>query len=438
MLIGTPGLAPWTTLTGGRIRGSLPFTDNLAIVVAGATVWSVTPAKAATNIGTVDDGSATVSMASNGTVVMMVDGPNGYIIDPAAGTTVQIVDEDFTGADRVDFIDGYFVVNKSDTGEFQITGLYTPDFDGLDYATAEGGPDNIVTLIVDHRELWLFGQNTTEVWFNTGDVDFPFGRIQGAFLEVGCAAAQSVAKADNSIFWLARDDRGFGTIQRAAGYQPQRVSNHAVEYAIAQYMKAGTIADAVAYTYAQEGHTFYMLTFPTADATWCLDVSTGLWHERAYRDPATALLGRHRSNCQMAFAGLTLVGDYETGDLYSLDLDTFTDNGAAIASIRACPHIANDGKRVIFNALELMMQTGVGLGEGQGVNPQAMLEWSDDGGYTWSNQLWASIGRLGERNSRVRWRRLGSSRDRVFRVTITDPIRRVIVAASLETVGCLV
>lgn len=438
VMYGTPGLAAWTTLDGGRIRGCLRFNDTTAIVVAGTKVWKVAPDTTAVLMGVVDDDSPSVSMASNGTVVMMVDGPNGYIITPAANTVTGIANDSFQGADRVDFVDGYFVFNKPDTGQFQITGLYSADIDGLDYATAEGGPDNIVSVIVDHREVWLLGQNTTEVWYNVGDADFPFQRIQGAFLEVGCAAAMSVAKMDNSVFWLAIDDRGFGTVQRAVGYAPQRVSNHAFEVACARYMKAGTIADATAYTYAQEGHSFYVLSFPSANATWVFDASTNLWHERAYRDPLTGQLGRHRSNCQMLFAGKTIVGDYATGKLYVMDLDLFTDDGDPLPSIRICPHITNDTKRTLFMALELTMQTGVGLPSGQGSDPQAMLRWSDDGGYNWSNERWAPIGKIGATKSRVRWTRLGQSRDRLFMVTITDPVRRVITGANLETAACIV
>lgn len=431
MLIGTPGLKRWTTLDGGGIRGCEAITQQIAIVVSGPNVWKVTTGKAATLLGTIADLETPISMAYNGTVAMLVDGPNGYFIDPNGGVT-QITDPAFEGADRVDFIDGYFAWNKPDTGQFQITTLYGTDIDALDFATAEGGPDNLVTLIVDHRELWLLGEDTTEVWYNSGDVDFPFQRIQGAFLEVGCAAAMSVAKADNSIFWLARDDRGFGTVQRAAGYVPQRVSNHAVEYAIARYER---IDDAIAYTYSQEGHTFYMLSFPSAEATWCFDISSGRWHERAYRY-SDGTLGRHRSNCQMNFAGLTLVGDWEDGRVYEMDLDTFTDDGDLIPAIRACPHIAADGKFVLHTALELFMQTGVGLPDGQGSNPQAMLQYSDDGGYSWSNERWVSIGKIGERKARVRWTRLGKSRDRVYRVVVTDPIRRVFTSASLTTLPC--
>lgn len=431
MLIGTPGLLLWTNLTGGNVRGEIVFDSGTSIVVVGDTVWKVLTDKTATNIGNVVDEGPVVSMASNGQVIMMVGGQYGYFINPTTNTVTQIDDPDFEGSTNVYFVDGFFVFNKLNTGQFQITQLYGEDIDGLDFATAEGAPDPIVSLIVDHREVWLLGVDSTEVWINTGSADFPFQRIQGAFLEIGCAAAQSVAKMDNSFYWLAFDERGYGTVQRAQGYSNVRVSNHAVEYAIGNYSR---IDDAVAYTYTQEGRSFYVLSFPTADRTWCLDPSNGLWHERAYYN-ADGSEGRHRSNCQMNFAGLTLVGDWENGNVYSMDLDTYSDNGNPIVALRRCPHITNNTDYEFFQVLELTMQTGVGLPSGQGSDPQAMLRWSDDGGYSWSNQRTASIGKIGERKARVRWNRLGKSRDRVFEVSISDPVKRIITDSALRVVG---
>lgn len=429
-LIGTPGLSLWTTLAGGGIRGSLRFSAALAVVVCGPNVYTVDNAGVGTLRGTVSDLNTPVSMASNGQVVMIVTGPAGYALNPTTGSLTPIVNAAFTGADRVDFVDGYFVFNKPGTGQFQITGLYTTDIDLLDFATAEGSPDLLISLIVDHRELWLFGENSTEVYFNSGNSDFPFERIQGAFIEQGCAAKNSVAKMDNRVFWLTADDRGQGMVMSAVGYQPQRVSDHALEYAIGQM---SVISDAVAYTYQQEGHAFYVLSFPTANQTWVLDASTNQWHQRAWRNPADNSMNRHRSNCHMAFVNENIVGDWETGKLYRLDLDVFTDNGDPIARVRTCPHVSDpDYRWQVFDALQVDMQTGVGLTTGQGSDPKAMLQWSTDGGYSWSNEIWAPIGKLGERRTRVTWRRLGRSRDRVFKVTITDPVRVAIVGASVR------
>lgn len=428
-LLGTPGLAAWLTVAGGSIRGAMRFSATKAIVVAGANVYTVTNGAVATFIGTISAGTTPVSMASNGTIVMLVAGATGYFIDPVGGVVTTITDSSFQGADRVDFLDGYFVFNKRGTGQFQITQLYGASIDPLDFATAEAAPDNLVSLIVDHRELWLFGETTTEIWFNSGNAAFPIERNNGAFIEHGCAACFSVAKLDNTVFWLSSDDRGQGIVYRAAGYQPQRISTHAIEFAIGRLSR---VDDAVAFTYQQEGHSFYVLNFPTGDLTLVYDVATGLWHERAWRD-SNGLLHRHRAQCQMAFAGLMLVGDWETGKLYRLDLDTYTDDGAAIARVRAAPHIAGpDYKRVHYNALQIDMEAGVGLTIGQGSDPQAMLQWSDDGGHTWGNEHWAPIGKLGEYRRRVRWRRLGQSRDRVFRLTITDPVKVAIVGASVD------
>lgn len=430
MLVGTPGKRLWVTLDGGPIRGMLRFNSSVSLVVCGFNVYVVSDTGIPVLVATVGSAYGSVSMASNGTQVMLVTGTDGYIIDPITRVVSKITEGVFQGADTVQFIDGYFAFNKTGTGQFQITQVYGTAIDGLDFATAEGAPDLLLSLLVDHRELWLFGETSTEVFFNSGNVDFPFERINGAFIEQGCAAKFSPAKMDNTVYWLAADERGYGTVQRAQGYSPQRISTHALEFAIGQMSR---VDDAVAYTYQQEGHSFYVLTFPTAQQTWVFDAATDLWHQRAWRDPADNVLKQDRAICQMAFAGETLVGDNSNGNVYVLDLDYFTDNGDPIPRVRSCAHLADPEYRYqFFRSLQVDMQTGVGLVTGQGSDPKAMLQWSDDGGYSWSNELWSSIGEVGERRTRVKWRRLGRSRDRIFRVTITDPIRVIMVGASAK------
>jgi hypothetical protein len=425
MLVGTPGLLSWLTAGAGPIRGLFRFNSTVLLVVSGPQVYRVSTSGAATLLtGSLSSGVNPVSMASNGNVVMVTTGgTDGYFIDPVAGTVTQITDADFMGGGNVGFLDGYFVWNVPGTGRFQYSQLYGTDIDGLDFATAEGSPDNLVASIVNYRELWLFGENSTEVWYNQGDTDNIFGRIQGAYMEVGCAAGNSVAKMDNTVFWLGADDRGQGIIYRATGYTPQRVSTHAIEYAIAGY---ATISDAIGYTYQQEGHQFYVLTFPTGNATWVFDASTELWHERAWRN-TDGSLNRHRSNCQAAFAGMTLVGDWQTGAVYSMAMDVYDDAGAAIPRIRAAPYLTNDDNTwQIYDAVEFDMQTGVGGFSGA----TAVLQWSDDDAATWSNDVQLSLGYIGE-NVRVRARRLGKARARVFRLTITDSVKVAIVGATV-------
>lgn len=428
MLVGTPGLKPWATLPTANVRGLIKFSATQAIAIAGSTAYSLNAAGTATALtGSLDGLMTPVSMATNGSIIMVVTGPHGYFINPSTMVVTQITDTDFYGGTNVYFDDGYFIWNRPDTGQFQITQLYGTAIDALDFATAEGSPDDIVGLCVDHREVWLLGENSTEVWYDSGNALFPFERIQGAFLEIGCAAPYSIAKMDNSIIWLASDDRGYGTVQRAVGYAPKRISTHAIEFAINEY---DTISDAQAFTYSQEGHLFYVLTFPSANATWVYDASCDLWHERAYRS-SDGVLNRIRPNCQMNFAGAIYVGDWQTGKIWAYDLDTYSDDGDVIPRIRACQHISSDMNNQFFHSLQIDMEAGVGLPYGQGVDPQASLQWSNDGGFTWSNEYWKSIGAQGEKRARVKYDRLGTARDRVFRLTITDPVKVCIIGAKL-------
>jgi hypothetical protein len=278
----------------------------------------------------------------------------------------------------------------------------------------------------------VFGTDSTEVWYDAGLTGFPLTPIQGAFNEIGCVAAYSVAKLDNTLFWLGTDARGQGIVYKANGYAGVRVSTHAIEYAIAQY---GDLSNALAYTYQQEGHAFYVLTFPSANATWVYDVATQAWHERAGFENGEFM--RHRSNCQCNFGGNTIVGDFENGNIYKFNLDVYADNGGIqkwLRSWRALPTGTNNLKRTAQHSLQLDAETGVGLNLGQGSTPEAMLRWSDDGGHTWSNEHWAQMGNIGQFGYRTIWRRLGMTlklRDRVYEVSGTDPVKIAIMGAEL-------
>ncbi len=327
------------------------------------------------------------------------------------------------------------VFNEPNSQKVWVTELLDgTSVDPLDFASAEGSPDGLVAINVDHREAWLFGTDSIEVWYDAGLADFPLTRIQGAFNEIGCVAAFSIAKLDNALFWLGTDARGQGIVYRANGYTGVRVSTHAIEYAIAQY---GNLADAVAYTYQQEGHAFYVLTFPTGNATWVYDVSTQAWHERAGWNTALGEFTRHRSNCQCNFGGNTIVGDFENGNIYTLDLDVYADNGGIqkwLRSWRALPTGQNNLKRSAHHSLQLDVESGTGLNDGQGSDPEVMLRFSDDGGHTWSNEHWSKMGKIGQYFKRVFWRKLGMTlklRDRVYEVSGTDPVKMVIVGAEL-------
>lgn len=428
-LVGTPGLSLLlTTAAAGPIRGTHAASNGQAFVVSANKLYRISSAWVATELGTLSSTTGPVSMADNGTYLMIVDGDFGYTWNINTSTFATISDPDFPGADQVTYQDGYFIFNWPATGKFMITDLNGVGVDALDFATAEGAPDDLVGLISDHRDLWLFGSTSVEVFFNSGNADFPFERVQGAYIEHGCAAAFSIAKMNNSVYWLGKDSEGHGIVYTAQGYQPQRISTHAVEQAIQSY---GDISDASAYTYQDGGHFFYVLNFSSANTTWVFDSSTNLWHERAYF--TNGQFERHRADNHMFAHNKHVVGDYQNGKIYELSKTTYSDNGAAIVRRRVSPHVSADMDRVFYKQFQLDIETGVGIdGSGQGDDPQAILEFSDDGGHSWSNEKWTGFGAIGNRKSRAIWRRLGQARDRVFRVTITDPVKVTLIGADLE------
>jgi len=358
-LYGTPGSRKLCTVPGeGGIRAVYTPSSGKMIAVRGDTVYRIDGNwNYVACIGTLLTKSGHVSIADNGTIAAIVDGIYGYTLNLATSVVERITSESFAGgANIVQFLDGYFVFNRPDTQVFFWSDLYSSNVDGLSFASAEGAPDILVSLIVDHRECWMFGDTSTEVFVNTGDPDQPIQRMNGAFLEHGCAAPHSVAKLDNTVFWVGKDSNGHGTIWRANGYTPQRISTHAIEFAIQGYAR---ISDAIAYTYQQDGHAFYVLTFPSANKTWCYDAATQMWHERAYRDTTTGNLGRHRSNCCAFFGGVHVVGDYSDGRIYALDPDYFTDDGDPLVALRSAANLKNAGKRLFHRSILIEVENGV-------------------------------------------------------------------------------
>lgn len=458
-----PGLQLLNTIGTGPIRGLYQFADH-GYVISGVEAFELNSDWSYVKIGDVT-GTTPVSMSDNGTQLFIACNGLSYVYNKDTRDFAAISDGDFAGAVSVGYIDGYFVYNEPNSQRIWVTSfLDALSIDPLDFASAEGSPDNVVSLIVDHREVWVFGTNSVETWYNAGNLDFPLQRIQGAYNEIGCEAPYSVAKLNNAIFWLGSDARGRGIVYQTKGYTGVRVSTHAVEWQIQQY---SSLSDAIGYTYQQDGHSFYVLIFPTANTTWVYDTATEVWHERAGFE--NGQFTRHRSNCQMSYANKIVVGDYQNGNIYAFNLDIYADNGQIqkwLRSWRALPTGANDLKRTAQHSLQLDCDTGVGtngvdpfdplsylstesdqplLTESgnkilatvettTAVNPRAMLRWSDDGGHTWSNEHWTSVGRIGAYGHRAIWRRLGMTlkiRDRVYEVSGTDPVKIVVTGAEL-------
>jgi hypothetical protein len=432
--VGTPGLRRRVTLGEGPIRGAHRASTGQLFVVSGANVYEVFSYwTAQLRSGGLASSSGRVTMADDGTRVVIGDGgATAFQVPLAAGSAVAAIGADCPGG-HVAWQDGYFIHTVPDTGRFAISGLNAITYDALDTATAEGRPDLLVMLLSVGRMVWLFGDETTEVWWNSGDPDFPFARNQAAFIETGTVAAGSCVRAGGSVAWVGSDERGRGTVWHARGFQPVRISTHAVEFALSGYSR---LSEASAFAYQQGGHEFYQLSVPASDddsgGTWVYDFSTSQWHERSYltdtgEEPHRAWVGA------VAF-GEVVVGDREDGRLYTYDLDTYTDDGDPIRRMRQAPHITQSEKRLRFHSLELQVEPGVGLSSGQGSAPVAVLSWSDDGGHTWSNEHEASLGAQGQHKTRVIWRRLGAGRDRVFRVATSEPVPLTWLGAEIDVV----
>lgn len=351
-------------------------------------------------------------------------------------SVMPLSDGAFTGGTSVDILDNYFIYNNPNTQQFAASNILSPITPALSFASKFTGPDNLVTVIVDHGQIYCLGETTSEVWADVGSFPFPFQRIPGSSSQHGIVAKFSVSRLGNSFAYLSKNIRGQAEVVMMNGYFPVRISTHAVENTFINQ----NVTDAIAWTYQQGGHEVYVLSFPSLDITWCYDVATSMWHKWLYCDDSNNY-HRHRGNCCINFQNMMLVGDWQNGNIYELDPTNFTDNGQNIRRLRRTTHLVSDYQREYFDELQVYFQPGVGLTgittplnvETVGANPQAMLRWSNDGGSTWSHEYWVSIGRIGKYKNRAIWRRLGMARDRVFELVVTDPINAVIVAANLKS-----
>jgi hypothetical protein len=437
--------------TGYAVGDTITVTGGIYSQQATYTVATIGGSGAVTGLTTVNNGVYTVvpgtpantTTSGNGTGLTLTltfgtgTGNTGtYVVSASqtvSSTTLYALnfsvipnsDGAFQGANVVDVVDNYFVYNRPNTQQFGSSNPLSPISSALAFSSKDGSPDDLVSLIVDHRELYLMGEVSSEVWVDSGLFPFAFQRIPGTSTQHGIAAKFSIARLGNSFAYVSRNIRGQAQIMMMNGYIPTRISTHAVEQTLTdQY-----IADARAWTYQLEGHEVYVVSFPTLDLTWAYDITTNMWHKWLWVD-TNNVFHRHRGNCHASFQGLNLVGDWEDGNVYQLDALNYTDNGHEIRRIRRAPHLISDYQRQYFHELQIHFQPGVGLPDGSA--PQAMLRWSDDGGSTWSNEHWSSIGVQGAYKNRAIWRRLGQSRDRIFEVVVTDPINAVITAANLK------
>jgi hypothetical protein len=476
----TVAAEPMSTAAAGAIfTGAIVGTTLTVTAVSSGTLYlgqtiqcpGMTANTMITALGSGTGGTGTYTVSSSQTIASQT-------IYALNFTQIPNSDGAFSGGNTVDIVDNYFVYNRPNTQQWAASDALSPITQYNSFASKDGAPDNLVALIVDHREVYLMGEASSEVWVDAGTSPFPFQRIPGTSTQHGIAAPFSLARVGNSFAYVSRNSRGQAQIMQMNGYIPQRISTHAVENTLLnQY-----IDDAIAWTYQLEGHENYVVSFPTLNLTWAYDVTTQMWHKFLYVNDNNQYQ-RHRGNCSAVFQGMVLVGDYANGKIYELDTNNYTDDGQNIRRLRRAPHLVSDLQREYFSELQIQFQPGVGVGgfsntnlpsgvtsntiylgttytltadqslnirsfetyvlgnnqqllpQSTLTNPQAMLRWSNDGGSTWSNEHWASVGQQGKYKNRAIWRRLGMARDRIFEVSVTDPVKFVIVSANLKGEG---
>lgn len=402
-VMATPGLTEWADVGAGPIRGR-HVVGGVLYVVSATVLYSVDSAGNETSIGTIA-GTGPVRMASNYTQLCIAANGTGYVYSGGSLSTPL----SFSVSDVL-YADGYIVWQVQDSEQFFISALDNAlSYDAADITSVEGFPDNLVGMVNDHRELQCYSERSVEIYYNSGALAFPFERQGNAFIERGCFDRDSIVKLDNSVTFMGEDR----VIYTLVGYQPQRISTHWVEHEL----RAATYARA--WTYTQEGHKFYVIEHD--GGTLVFDFSTGAWHKRASWDSSF-----WRCNGSIEAYDRLLLSDRTNGKLYIPSLDVHTEDGETIAMEIQLPTIEAGRERATMYAFEVVCETGVGNSDA--TDPQIMLTYSDDNGYRWSNEMWRSLGQVGEYRTRAIWRKLGQFRQRQMKLRITDAVRRLVIS----------
>jgi hypothetical protein len=399
--------------------------NGVLYVLVNTTLWRVNAAGVGTSVGTIP-GTERVRMATNGTVLVIVrpDVGTGYSCD--GSSTSQIVDAVFTGFGAADvaFIHRYFVFRRPNSGQFFNSGLNALTFDALDIAEAEQVPDDLLALTVDHEEVLLFGTQSSEIWYDAAnDSGSPFSKSPGGVVTLGITGNAAHGQQDNSTFWLANDR----TVRRLQGATPTKVSQLGID---AQLHRLGDVEDCYTVSFSQEGHMFIAFIHPFDSRTFVYDCTVQQWHERESLD-----FGAWRPAAIVECYGRHIVVDSRSGKIGYLDPTAMEEFGDPQRMSWTYQAVYAENKTAVHRRFELVCNTGYGLLTGQGSDPLATLEVSDDGGETFRTLPTKSLGLRGKYQSRVCWEKLGSSKQRVYRVTITDPIPVMTVDTVLDAEG---
>ncbi len=433
-LIGTPGKTLVVDMGASPSRGIWSvdtLSTPLYFTVHQGTLYSVNNSGTSAAIGVINTSAGDVSMSDDGQFLTLVDGIEGWWYDMVnGGALTKITDGNFTTTPKyVTWQEQRFAVaSNAASKQWQLSGVSTTSvWPAVNINFAGSGPGKLQAILATNSILEIFGDKYTEFWQNAGFPDFPYANIPGSSQEFGLTSPWSLFKYDNSIAGLFKNNMGESNISRMSGFGLKKLSNFELESLINAYTD---IADCTAFGFNLGGHPMAQFNFPTADRTWLYDGAMDVWSQ--LKDANGSRDWGHK---YCTFLNKRLITDYRNGRIYKLDPTVYSNNGDILPFEVTSKHIWNDDKEIGISQVQVDIQAGVGLAVGQGSDPQMMLSVSKDGGNSFNDLAWTSMGKVGEYTQRVVWRELGSARDWVLRLKVTDPVKRVVTGASAEMQG---
>ena len=444
--VSVPGLKLFLNKSSGNsCRGIYRTSDQRLFIVTGNTLTEIFQNGQRIVRGNITTYSGVINFSDNTRQLVLVDGEFGYCLDLATNTFTKIDENTFpNGATHITNIDTYFLANVPNTYNFRWSGINNGlTWDPLDFASKEGYPEVIVAIKELHHQLWVFGTTSTEIFYDSGDTENQvWQRVQGASMEVGCAAKNSVAKIDNNIFWLGYDKAGHYEVYTNEGLSPVVITTRGIEQLIDR-ATGGVFDNVIGYSYCQDGHNFYILQFMDTNLTLAYDTTTKKWHVRSNRNWDGNDV-KWRALYHQFIWGKNVFGDMFSDALFTSDLNYFynddPDNPTRptyIVRERTTAIVQADQKRIRHKSFEVLFEMGVGLNLnnslGFGSDPKVMVQTSDDSGISWSNFKYETIGKIGETRKRAKFNRLGISRNRVYKVIVSDPVKIVLIGFVLDS-----
>lgn len=364
VLYPTPGTKAFLAVVDSPDRGGITAQDptsgiDRTFTVAGGIFYEVSSTGAGTPYGNVVNDNSLISICYGPTQVFFASAGASYVFDLTTNVLTRLPDADFDGA-KVSFVgycEGFFIALRANSNKWQVSGLFdATSWDLLDITAISVFPGNALRMMVDHSQVWFWGARQSVVYYLSGNM-FPFDVVESSFIEQGIFAPKSAVRLDNSVFWIGGDDRGRGIGWRANGYTPSRITNYAEEYLWSTF---STISDAEAYSYQDQGHSFWVIYFPTANRTRVYDAATGLWHERAYWNTVSGTFSAHHSRWHTFNFNKHLVGSPFSGELNEMSINFYDDLGNTIRRVRRSAPIANEQQWIFHHQVQIDCETGLG------------------------------------------------------------------------------